>query len=50
MGNESELSKPVRLPPVQHRKFLGLKIDSMDAEQVRIAIRAGGFKVAGDEQ
>lgn len=46
---EQKLATPVRLPPVQHREFLGLKIDSMDAEQVRIAIRANGFKVEGDE-
>ncbi|MBH3027188.1 ead/Ea22-like family protein [Serratia marcescens] len=46
---EKRLATPVRLPPVQHREFLGLKIDSMDAEQVRIAIRAAGFKVKGDE-
>ncbi|CAI1019422.1 hypothetical protein [Serratia ficaria] len=39
------LATPVRLPPVQHREFLGLKIDSMDAEQVRISIRAAGFTV-----
>lgn len=46
---EKRLATPVRLPPVQHREFLGLKIDSMDAEQVRISIRAAGFTVEGDE-
>lgn len=46
---EAKLARPVRLPPVQHREFLGLKIDSMDAEQVRIALRAAGFKLEGDE-
>ncbi|CAI1103989.1 Uncharacterised protein [Serratia ficaria] len=48
----AKLATPVRLPPIQHREFLGLKIDSMDAEQVRIALRAAGFTftVEGDEQ
>ncbi len=46
---EAKLATPVRLPPVQHREFLGLKVDSMDAEQVRIFIRAAGFTVEGDE-
>ena len=45
----AKLATPVRLPPVQHREFLGLKIDSMDATQVRISIRAAGFTVEGDE-